>query len=185
MGLGWVTTGQSSSEKNPVLQQAVIPHSAARGHDTDTSQNCWGQPYTFLHVNLYSSLVSLLPNEPSSKALLSITTFQQCLPDQFSFRTVTSSHPPLCSAPLHEPSCCCQAPGELNTTNPAFPREQSWRVTTSPAAYCWVKMCARLCLSLVHWTSHYFDFRPTLGMWEAARPSVSLRAVIPYWLPSR
>lgn len=35
------------------------------------------------------------------------------------------------------------------------------------------KMCARVCLSLVHWTSHSLAFRPTLGMWEAARPSVT------------
>lgn len=134
-----------------------------------------GEAYTFLHVSLhlYSSLVSLLPNKHFSKAPLSITTLQQRLPDQFLFRTVTTSHP---SALL----LCTSPPAVLRHLGSSTP--QTWHshgsraeVTTSPTARCWVKCmpgCV-VCLSLVHWTSHFFAFRPTSGMWEAAWPPVT------------
>lgn len=61
VGLGWVSTGQSSSEKNPVLQQAVLPHSAARGHDTRHQPELLGVSHTlsFMLTFTFTALWSL------------------------------------------------------------------------------------------------------------------------------
>lgn len=113
MGLGWVSTGQTSSEENPVLQQAVIPQYAARGHHTRRLSELLGATHTpsfmltFTLTGVWS--LSLIPNvhfQGSPKHC-----YLPALPVRPVFVQDCHHQLSLCSSPLHEPSCCFTAPG--------------------------------------------------------------------------
>jgi len=94
VGLGWVRTGQTSSEENPKLQQAVIPQDAAREHHPPRLSEFLGATHTpssTLAVTLPGACSrSLTPSEQFFKAPLSVTSFQQRPGDQFAARETSS-----------------------------------------------------------------------------------------------
>lgn len=174
MGLGRVNTGQSSSEENPVLQQAVIPHSAARGHDTQCQSKLLGASHTPSFVLTFtftapwslSSQMSTFPRLPWA----SLPSSSAC---QTSFHSGLSppAIPLLCS--FTQALLLFSSTWGAQHQKAGIPTGAELKSYYIPCSLLLGEMCARVCLFLVHWTSRFFAFRPTLGMWDAAWPSVT------------
>lgn len=151
MGLGWVSTGQSSSEKNPVLQQALIPHPAARGQDTLHQSELLGAShtpsfvltFTFTALWSLSSQMSPLPRLPGA----SLPSSSAC-PTSFHSGLSPPAIPLLCS--FTGALLLLSGTWGAQHHKPSIPTGAGLKIYYIPCSFLLSKMYARVCLSLVH-----------------------------------